>query len=62
MPTDAPHFDYTPAEKARILAKFKAEFTADDLADYIEDDDEKFPAEQVRAELQEMVARSRNLK
>jgi hypothetical protein len=55
MPSDTPHFDYTPEEKARIYAKFRAEFTADDLAAYIEDDDEKFPAEQVLAELEEMV-------
>ncbi len=53
MPAAIP--DFTPEEKARILAKFKAEFTADDLADYIEDDDEKYPMEQVIAELEEMV-------
>jgi hypothetical protein len=55
MPTNAPLPDYTPEEKARIYAKFKAEFTADDLADYIEDDEEKYPMEQVIAELEEMV-------
>lgn len=55
MPNDTPRFDYSPEEKARIYAKFRAEFTADDLVDYIEDDDEKYSAEEVRAELQEMI-------
>ena len=55
MLTDTPHFDYTPEEKARIYAKFRAEFTADDLADHIEDDDEKYPMEQVLADIEAMV-------
>ncbi len=59
MPTNAPLPDYTPEETAKILAKFKAEFTADDLAAYIEDDDEKYPAEQVLAEIKEMVRAAR---
>jgi len=62
MPADTPRFEYTPEEKARILAKFKAEFTADDLADYIEDDDEKFPMSQVLDELDEMVREARAVK
>jgi hypothetical protein len=48
----APLPDYTPEEKAAILAKYKKEFTVEMLIEYIEDDDEKFPAEQV---LEEMV-------
>lgn len=62
MPADIPPFEYTPEEKARILAKFKAEFTADDLADYIEDDDEKYPLSQVLDELEEMVREARAAK
>lgn len=46
--------DWTPDERAAILAQGKEEFTVERLIEYIEDDDERFPAEQVLAELEEM--------
>jgi hypothetical protein len=47
--------DYTPEEKAAILAKFKKEFTVERLLEYIEDDDEKIPADQVMSEMEAAV-------
>ncbi len=47
--------DYTPQEKAAIYAKHRALFTPEKLIEYIEDDDERFPADQVLAELHEMI-------
>lgn len=46
--------DWTPEERAAILAQGKKEFPVERLIEYIEDDDERFPAEQVLAELEEM--------
>lgn len=51
--------DWTPEEKAAIYAKMKKKFTVEDLIEYIEDDEEKFPAEQVLAELEEMIRKAR---
>ena len=47
--------DWTPEQKAAIYAEMKAKFTADDLYGYIEDTGEKFPAEQVLAEMEAIV-------
>jgi hypothetical protein len=51
--------DWTPEEKAAIYAKFKKQFTVEKLIEYIEDDEEKFPAEQVLMEIEEMVRKSK---
>jgi hypothetical protein len=51
--------DWTPEEKAAIYAEMKKKFTVEDLIEYIEDDDEKFPADQVLAELEEMVRKAK---
>ena len=58
MSSNAPLPDYTPEEKARILAKFKAEFSALDLMGYLVDEDEKYPATQVLTELKEIVRKA----
>ena len=47
--------DYTPEEKAAIYAEMKKKFTVEDLLGYINDEDEKVPAEQVLAEAEEIV-------
>ncbi len=47
--------DYTPEEKAAIYAKHRALFTPEKLIEYIEDDDERFPADQVLAEMYEWI-------
>ena len=47
--------DYTPEEKTAIYAKYKKLFTVDDLIGYIENDEPTFPAEQVMAEVDEIV-------
>ncbi len=52
--------DFTPAEKAAIYAKHRALFTPEKLIEYIEDDDERFPADQVLAELHEMIRVSKD--
>ena len=44
--------DWTSDEKAAILARGKHEFTIPKLIEYVEDDDEKFPAAQVLAEIE----------
>ena len=49
--------DYTPEEKAAIYAEMKKKFTVEDLLGYINDESEKFPAEQVLAEMEEIVHR-----
>ncbi len=46
---------YTPEELRKIYAKFEKEFTCEKLIEYIEDDDEKFPIEDVLAEAEEIV-------
>jgi hypothetical protein len=51
--------EYTPEEMAAILAKHKKNFTCEKLIEYIEDDVETFPAEEVIAELEEIVHRSK---
>lgn len=53
--------DFTPAEKAAIYAKHRALFTPEKLIEYIEDDDERFPADQVLAELHEMLRVSKDI-
>ena len=40
----------TPEHKARVLAYYRKQFTVEMLIEYIEDDVEKFPVEQVIAE------------
>ena len=57
-PSDEPLREYTPEELKAIYAKFKKEFTVERLIEYIEDDDEKVPAGQVLAEIEEIVRRS----
>jgi hypothetical protein len=47
--------NWTPEEKAAIYAEMKKKFTVEKL---IEDDEEKFPAEQVLAEIEEMVRKA----
>jgi hypothetical protein len=49
--------DWTPEEKAAIYAEMKKKFTVEDLLGYINDEDEKIPAEQVLAEMEEIVRR-----
>jgi hypothetical protein len=51
--------ELTPEEKAAIFAEMKKSFTADDLYGYIEDTGEKFPAEQVLAEGEELLRQLR---
>ena len=51
--------DFTPAEKSVIYAKHRALFTPEKLIEYIEDD-ERFPADQVLAELHEMLRVSKD--
>ena len=47
--------EYTPEELRKIYAKFEKEFTCEKLIEYIEDTDEKIPAEVVLAEIERMV-------
>ena len=61
MPTNAPHYDYTPEEKARILAEMAKKFPVEAHLGTVEDE-KTYPAAQVLAELEEMVARSRKPK
>ena len=55
MPITPPLPDYTPEEKARVLAEMKKQFTIEKFIEYLEDDTEKFPADQVLSELEEIV-------
>jgi hypothetical protein len=57
----APLPDYTPEEMATILAKHKKNFTCEKLIEYMEDDIETFPAEDVIAEMEEMIRRSKQI-
>ncbi len=50
--------NWTPEEKAAIYAEMKKKFTVEKLIEYIEDDAEKFPAEQVLVEIEEMVRKA----
>jgi hypothetical protein len=55
--------EYTPEEMAAICAKFKQQFTVEDLLGYINDEGEKVPAEEVMAKaealLRQIEARNR---
>jgi hypothetical protein len=53
-----PLLNWTPEEKAAIYAEMKKKFTVEKLIEYIEDDEEKFPAEQVLVEIEEMVRKA----
>ena len=44
--------ELTPEHKARVIAYFRKQFTVEMLIEYIEDDVEKFPFEQVLAEVE----------
>ncbi len=48
--------ELTPEYKARIMAHFRKQFTVEMLIEYIEDDVEKFPFEQVLAEVEAIEA------
>ena len=50
--------DYTPEEKAATYAEMKKKFTVEDLLGYVNDEDEKVPADQVLAEAEEIVRRA----
>jgi hypothetical protein len=47
--------EYSPEELRKIYAKFEKEFTCEKLIEYIEDDDVKFPIEDVLAKAEEIV-------
>ena len=49
--------DYTPEERAAIYAEMKKRFTVEDLLGYINDEGERFPAEQVLVEAEQIVRR-----
>lgn len=55
-PTGAPLPDWTPEQKKAIYAEMKKKFTVEDLLGYINDEDEKFPMEQVMAEAKTLLA------
>ena len=44
--------ELTPEHKARVLAYYRKQFTVEKLIEYIEDDVEKFPFEQVIDEVE----------
>ena len=47
MTTNAPFVDYTPEEKARILAEMRARVTAEDLLEYATDDSPLVPLDEL---------------
>jgi hypothetical protein len=47
--------DWTPEEKARIFAEMHKRFTVEDLLGYVNDEDEKIPAEVVMARAEELL-------
>ncbi len=47
--------EYTPEEMAALYAKHKAQFTAEDLHGYIEDDEPSRPAEEVLAAAKKLI-------
>jgi hypothetical protein len=51
--------DWTPEQQKAICAEMKKKFTAEDLLAYVNDTDEKFPMEQVMAELDAVLAEVR---
>ena len=48
--------ELTPEHKARIYAYYRKQFTVEKLIEYIEDDVEKYPYEQVLAEVEAIEA------
>jgi hypothetical protein len=48
--------EYTPEEMAAICAKFKKQFTVEDLIGYIENGDELIPLDDVIAKAEAMLA------
>lgn len=55
MPNDNRPREYTPEELKSIYAKFKKEFTVEDLIEYVEDDVPRVPFEAVIQEIEKMV-------
>ena len=53
--SELPHPDFTPEEKAAIYAKFKKQFTVEDLIGYIDDDEPIFSSDDVHAEMRARV-------
>ena len=51
--------DYTPEQKAAIYAEMKKKFTVEDLLGYINDEDEKFPLDEVLAKAEAIARGSR---
>jgi hypothetical protein len=47
--------DWTPEEKAVIYAEMQKKFTVEDLLGYVNDEDEKIPAEVVMAKAEELL-------
>ena len=61
MPDTPDEFpELTPEYKARIMAHFRKQFTVEMLIEYIEDDVEKFPIEQVIEEAEAIESRGSN--
>ena len=55
-PNDVPPLrEYTPEEMRTIFDRYRRQLTAEELMEYIEDDDEKYPIEQVLAEAEAMI-------
>jgi len=52
--------EYTPEELAVIYAKFRTQFTAEDLIGYIDDIEDTVPAEQVLAEMEAIVREAKS--
>ena len=52
---ELPHPDFTPEQKAAIYAKYKKQFSVEDLIGYIEDDEPVIPAEESLAKLRETI-------
>lgn len=55
---DQPLPDYTPEQKAEILAEMKKKFTVEDLIGYIENDEPVVPADEVMAKADEIIRRA----
>ena len=51
--------ELTPEHKARVIAYFRKQFTVEMLIEYIEDDVEKFPFEQVLDEAEALGMKGR---
>ncbi len=50
--------ELTPEQKAKVLAYYRKQFTIEKLIEYIEDDVEKFPYEQVLQEAEAIMGTS----